>query len=156
LWNSLILSQTSLWASCLTHFVENQITVKRTEQNNPLGLEVQLHITEAVCPALSEPGNQSLSTKLAHSFRYFNFACIIYRGNHLLTGLRAFLRFMTGVSVCLNRGDVDPKAQQVHPLIIVLQDWVVYIFCSYPYSSIFSYVLTSMQKQQDLQWCPLL
>lgn len=29
------------------------------------------------------------------------------------SGLRAFLRFMTGVSVCLNRGDVDPKAQQV-------------------------------------------
>ncbi|XP_066343928.1 uncharacterized protein [Miscanthus floridulus] len=62
---------------------EANITVQRTEQNNPLGLEVQLHITEAVCPALSEPG------------------------------LRAFLRFMTGVSVCLNRGDVDPKAQQL-------------------------------------------
>ncbi|WVZ87258.1 hypothetical protein U9M48_033927 [Paspalum notatum var. saurae] len=62
---------------------EANITVKRTELNNPLGLEVQLHITEAVCPALSEPG------------------------------LRAFLRFMTGVSVCLNRGDVDPKAQQL-------------------------------------------
>ncbi|XP_062226843.1 uncharacterized protein LOC133925045 isoform X2 [Phragmites australis] len=62
---------------------EANITVQRTELNNPLGLEVQLHITEAVCPALSEPG------------------------------LRAFLRFMTGVSVCLNRGDVDPKAQQL-------------------------------------------
>ncbi|KAG8043594.1 hypothetical protein GUJ93_ZPchr0458g22720 [Zizania palustris] len=62
---------------------EANITVQRTEQNNPLGLEVQLHITEALCPALSEPG------------------------------LRAFLRFMTGVSVCLNRGDVDPKAQLV-------------------------------------------
>uniref|UniRef100_A0A0E0PEF9 Uncharacterized protein n=1 Tax=Oryza rufipogon TaxID=4529 RepID=A0A0E0PEF9_ORYRU len=62
---------------------EANITVKRTEQNNPVGLEVQLHITEALCPALSEPG------------------------------LRAFLRFMTGVSVCLNRGDVDPKAQQL-------------------------------------------
>ncbi|XP_015692239.1 uncharacterized protein LOC102699586 isoform X2 [Oryza brachyantha] len=61
---------------------EANITVQRTEQNNPLGLEVQLHVTEALCPALSEPG------------------------------LRAFLRFMTGVSVCLNRGDVDPKAQQ--------------------------------------------
>ncbi|XP_010906366.1 uncharacterized protein [Elaeis guineensis] len=58
------------------------ITVQRSEQNSPLGLEVQLHITEAVCPALSEPG------------------------------LRAFLRFMTGLYVCLNRGDVDPKAQQ--------------------------------------------
>lgn len=33
-----------------------QITVQRTELNDPLGLEVQLHITEAVCPALSEPG----------------------------------------------------------------------------------------------------
>ena len=29
------------------------------------------------------------------------------------TGLRAFLRFLTGLYVCLNRGDVDPKAQQV-------------------------------------------
>ncbi|KAF8414078.1 hypothetical protein HHK36_002077 [Tetracentron sinense] len=58
------------------------ITVQRTELNSPLGLEVQLHITEAVCPALSEPG------------------------------LRALLRFMTGLYVCLNRGDVDPKAQQ--------------------------------------------
>jgi hypothetical protein len=76
-WTSLILFQTSLWASWLTHYIENQITVKRTEQNNPLGLEVQLHITEAVCPALSEPGNQSLSMKLSHSFCYFSFACII-------------------------------------------------------------------------------
>ncbi|KAJ6805270.1 uncharacterized protein M6B38_250000 [Iris pallida] len=58
------------------------ITVQRTELNSPLGLEVQLHIPEAVCPALSEPG------------------------------LRALLRFMTGFFVCLNRGDVDPKAQQ--------------------------------------------
>ncbi|XP_015898172.2 uncharacterized protein LOC107431706 [Ziziphus jujuba] len=58
------------------------ITVQRTELNSPLGLEVQLHITEAVCPALSEPG------------------------------LRALLRFLTGVYVCLNRGDVDSKAQQ--------------------------------------------
>lgn len=40
----------------LTHCFEHQITVKRTEQNNPVGLEVQLHITEALCPALSEPG----------------------------------------------------------------------------------------------------
>ncbi|XP_010267791.1 PREDICTED: uncharacterized protein LOC104604912 isoform X2 [Nelumbo nucifera] len=31
------------------------ITIQRTELNSPLGLEVQLHITEAVCPALSEP-----------------------------------------------------------------------------------------------------
>ncbi|XP_058072714.1 uncharacterized protein LOC131221470 [Magnolia sinica] len=58
------------------------ITVQRTEQNGPLGLEVQLHVTEAVCPALSEPG------------------------------LRALLRFMTALCVCLNRGDVDPKAKQ--------------------------------------------
>lgn len=35
----------------------DQITVKRTEQNSPFGLEVQMHVTEAVCPALSEPGN---------------------------------------------------------------------------------------------------
>ncbi|EPS59717.1 hypothetical protein M569_15088, partial [Genlisea aurea] len=31
---------------------EANITIQRTELNNPLGLEVQLHITEAVCPAL--------------------------------------------------------------------------------------------------------
>ncbi|XP_027339754.1 uncharacterized protein LOC113853541 isoform X3 [Abrus precatorius] len=61
---------------------EAYITVQRTELNSPLGLEVQLHINEAVCPALSEPG------------------------------LRALLRFMTGVYVCLNRGDVDFKGQQ--------------------------------------------
>ncbi|KAJ4726148.1 UHRF1-binding protein 1-like [Melia azedarach] len=58
------------------------ITVQRTELNSPLGLEVQLHVTEAVCPALSEPG------------------------------LRALLRFLTGLYVCLNREDVDLKAQQ--------------------------------------------
>ncbi|KAJ1393166.1 Vacuolar protein sorting-associated protein 13, N-terminal domain [Sesbania bispinosa] len=61
---------------------EAYITIQRTELNSPLGLEVQLHINEAICPALSEPG------------------------------LRALLRFMTGVYVCLNRGDVDFKAQQ--------------------------------------------
>ncbi|GLU23557.1 hypothetical protein SLE2022_395530 [Rubroshorea leprosula] len=61
---------------------EAYITVQRTELNSPLGLEVQLHITEAVCPALSEPG------------------------------LRALLRFFTGLYLCLNRGNVDPKAQQ--------------------------------------------
>ncbi|XP_078432966.1 amino-terminal region of chorein isoform X2 [Wolffia australiana] len=55
------------------------ITVQRTEYNNPLGLDVRLHITEAVCPSLSEPG------------------------------LRALLRFMTGFYVCLNRGDIDHK-----------------------------------------------
>ncbi|CAN1224189.1 UHRF1-binding protein 1-like [Linum grandiflorum] len=61
---------------------EAYITLQRTNQNSPLGLEVQLHVTEAVCPALSEPG------------------------------LRALLRFFTGLYVCLNRGDVDLKAQQ--------------------------------------------
>eukprot|EP00252_Welwitschia_mirabilis_P020494 TRINITY_DN5043_c0_g1_i2.p1 TRINITY_DN5043_c0_g1~~TRINITY_DN5043_c0_g1_i2.p1 ORF type:complete len:1276 (-),score=282.24 TRINITY_DN5043_c0_g1_i2:26-3853(-) len=59
------------------------ITIKRTEQNNPLGLEFQLHMPEAVCPALSEPG------------------------------LRALLRFLTGVYVCMNRGDLGPKTQQM-------------------------------------------
>ncbi|XP_057506904.1 uncharacterized protein LOC130790055 isoform X1 [Actinidia eriantha] len=58
------------------------ITVQRTELNSPLGLEVQLHISEVVCPALSEPG------------------------------LRALLRFFTGLYVCLNRGDLNPNAQQ--------------------------------------------
>lgn len=61
---------------------EAYITIQRTELNCPLGLEVQLHITEAVCPALSEPG------------------------------LRALLRFFTGLYVCLNRGDVNPSSQQ--------------------------------------------
>lgn len=61
---------------------EAHITIQRTELNSPLGLEVQLHITEAVCPAISEPG------------------------------LRALLRFLTGIHVCLNRGDVNPKNQQ--------------------------------------------
>ncbi|XP_025687913.1 uncharacterized protein [Arachis hypogaea] len=61
---------------------EAYITIQRTVSNSPLGLEVQLHITEALCPALSEPG------------------------------LRALLRFMTGLSVCLNRGDVNLKAQK--------------------------------------------
>ncbi|MED6196273.1 hypothetical protein PIB30_045921 [Stylosanthes scabra] len=61
---------------------EAYITIQRTTSNSPLGLEVQLHITEALCPSLSEPG------------------------------LRALLRFMTGLSVCLNRGDVNLKAQK--------------------------------------------
>ncbi|GAA0141357.1 hypothetical protein LIER_02516 [Lithospermum erythrorhizon] len=60
---------------------EAHITIQRTELNSPLGLEVQLHITEAICPAISEPG------------------------------LRALLRFMTGFYVCLNRGDVNPNKQ---------------------------------------------
>ncbi|GJN01667.1 hypothetical protein PR202_ga18948 [Eleusine coracana subsp. coracana] len=51
---------------------EANITVKRTEQNNPLGLEVQLHITEAVCPALSEPG----VTWIQKLSRYIEFNCI--------------------------------------------------------------------------------
>lgn len=61
---------------------EAHITIQRTELNSPLGLEVQLHISEAVCPALSEPG------------------------------LRALLRFMTGLYVCINRGDVKPNQQR--------------------------------------------
>ncbi|KAF5730584.1 hypothetical protein HS088_TW19G00176 [Tripterygium wilfordii] len=63
------------------------ITVQRTEFNSPIGLEVQLHITEAVCPALSEPVK-------------------------IKSGLRALLRFLTGLYVCLNRGDVDLQAQK--------------------------------------------
>ncbi|KAI5064107.1 hypothetical protein GOP47_0020777 [Adiantum capillus-veneris] len=58
------------------------ITMHRTEQNNPLGLEVQVCIPEATCFALSEPG------------------------------LRALLRFMTGMYVCMNRGDVGPRSMQ--------------------------------------------
>ncbi|KAK9132565.1 hypothetical protein Scep_012093 [Stephania cephalantha] len=62
--------------------IKNGITIQRTELNTTLGLEVQLDVLEAVCPALSEPG------------------------------LRALLRFMTGFYVFLNRGDVDPRASQ--------------------------------------------
>ncbi|KAI3753873.1 hypothetical protein L2E82_25937 [Cichorium intybus] len=61
---------------------EAYITIQRTELNSPLGLELQVHINEAVCPALSEPG------------------------------LRALLRFFTGLYVCLNRGDMNPNAQE--------------------------------------------
>ncbi|CAI9261166.1 unnamed protein product [Lactuca saligna] len=61
---------------------EAYITIQRTEHNRPLGMELQVHITEAVCPVLSEPG------------------------------LRAVLRFFAGVYVCLNRGDVTPNAQK--------------------------------------------
>ncbi|XP_017241573.1 uncharacterized protein LOC108214214 isoform X2 [Daucus carota subsp. sativus] len=61
---------------------EAYITIQRTELNSALGLEVQLHISEAVCPALSEPG------------------------------LRALLRFLTGFYVCLNRGDIHTNVQQ--------------------------------------------
>ncbi|KAI7734084.1 hypothetical protein M8C21_007028 [Ambrosia artemisiifolia] len=50
-----------------------RITIQRTELNSPLDLELQLHITESVCPTLSEPG------------------------------LQALLRFFTGLYVCLNR-----------------------------------------------------
>lgn len=32
----------------------------RTEANNPLGLEVNLKLSEAVCPAFSEPGEGGL------------------------------------------------------------------------------------------------
>ncbi|XP_027354555.1 uncharacterized protein LOC113864716 isoform X1 [Abrus precatorius] len=79
---------------------EAYITVQRTELNSPLGLEVQLHVTEAVCPALSEPG------------------------------LRALLRFMTGVYVCLSRGNVAFNAQQRsteaagHSLVSIVVDHI--------------------------------
>lgn len=122
-WNSPILfisCQTSLWA-WLTRCLENQITVKRTEQNNPLGLEVQLHITEAVCPALSEPGKRLFSLTLG-LFVAVSVPSAFFTQESFLIGLRAFLRFMTGVSVCLNRGDVDPKTQQVRYLIFASHD----------------------------------
>ncbi|KAH0849461.1 LOW QUALITY PROTEIN: hypothetical protein HID58_096322 [Brassica napus] len=77
LWRRTIFRR-NFWPSTCKTF----ITVQRTALNSPLGLEVQLHIPEAVCPALSEPG------------------------------LRALLRFLTGMYLCLNRGDVDPKSQQ--------------------------------------------
>ncbi|KAJ0765700.1 putative UHRF1-binding protein [Helianthus annuus] len=61
---------------------EAYITIQRTDLNCPLGLEVQVHISETICPALSEPG------------------------------LRALLRFFMGLYVCLNRDDVNPTAQE--------------------------------------------
>lgn len=32
----------------------------------------------------------------------------------MFAGLRALLRFFTGLYVCLNRGDVNPSSQQVY------------------------------------------
>ncbi|KAK9072288.1 hypothetical protein SSX86_008721 [Deinandra increscens subsp. villosa] len=61
---------------------EAYITIQRTDLNCPLGLEVQVHISEAISPALSEPG------------------------------LRALLRFFMGLYVCLNREDVNSNAQE--------------------------------------------
>ncbi|KAI3688558.1 hypothetical protein L2E82_46208 [Cichorium intybus] len=58
---------------------EAYITVQRSDTNRPIGLELRVHVTEAVCPALSEPG------------------------------LRAVLRFFTGLYVCLNRGGVNQQ-----------------------------------------------
>lgn len=54
--------------------------MQRTEQNSPLGLEVQLHITEAVCPALSEPGKYHVIL-MNHSLDYllwFDFSVIFF------------------------------------------------------------------------------
>ncbi|CAG7876889.1 unnamed protein product [Brassica rapa] len=93
----------NFWPSTCKTFVSDcllVITVQRTALNSPLGLEIQLHIPETVCPALSEPG----------------------------IGLRALLRFLTGMYLCLNRGDVDPKSQQQQDgllsLVSVLVDHV--------------------------------
>nr|GEV74475.1 hypothetical protein [Tanacetum cinerariifolium] len=61
---------------------EAYITIQRTGHNWPLGLEVQVHITEAICQALSEPG------------------------------LRAVLRFFMGLYVCLNREDVTQQSAE--------------------------------------------
>ncbi|KAF9588778.1 hypothetical protein IFM89_015505 [Coptis chinensis] len=68
------------------------ITVQRTELNSPLGLEVQLHVTEAICPALSEPGELVF---LVPSF-VFSYSVGID----------------VGFYVCLNRGDVGPISQE--------------------------------------------
>ncbi|VFR01284.1 unnamed protein product [Cuscuta campestris] len=46
---------------------EANITIQRTELNDPMGLEVQLHITEAVCPSLSEPGKYTALHVLCYS-----------------------------------------------------------------------------------------
>ncbi|GJP37722.1 hypothetical protein CLOM_g22146 [Closterium sp. NIES-68] len=57
------------------------ITMHRTELNNPLGLEVDLQLSEANVPALTEPG------------------------------LRALMRFMTGMYACLLRSDLTDMSQ---------------------------------------------
>ena len=40
----------------------------------------------------------------------------------VLLGLRALLRFMTGIYVCMNRGDVDVRATQVQYLYVFLMN----------------------------------
>ncbi|XP_024976311.1 uncharacterized protein LOC112514213 [Cynara cardunculus var. scolymus] len=70
---------------------EAYITIQRTDLNSPLGLELRWHITEAICPALSEPG------------------------------LRALVRFFTGLYVCLNRSDAnaqEPSAEAAGRTIV--------------------------------------
>ncbi|KAH0836921.1 hypothetical protein HID58_092448, partial [Brassica napus] len=91
----------NFWPSTCKTFVSDcllVITVQRTALNSPLGLEIQLHIPETVCPALSEPG------------------------------LRALLRFLTGMYLCLNRGDVDPKSQQQDGLLSLVSVLVDHVF----------------------------
>ncbi|KAL8226492.1 hypothetical protein R6Q57_016324 [Mikania cordata] len=61
---------------------EAYITIQRTDLNCPLGLELQVHISEVICPAISEPG------------------------------LRALLRFFMGLYDCINREDVNPISQE--------------------------------------------
>jgi hypothetical protein len=68
--------------SCVSLCGSLQITIKRTEQNNPLGLEVQLHVPEMLCPSLSE------------------------------LGLRALLQFMTGLYIAMNRNDAKVRGTQ--------------------------------------------
>lgn len=95
----------------------------RTEQNNPLGLEVQVHVPEATCSALSEPGITSNSincfiiqkclSQLTRFFRVGDLIVLLKTSLHFfLAGLRALLRFMTGMYVCMNR-DVGPRSMQV-------------------------------------------
>eukprot|EP00850_Spirogloea_muscicola_P019215 SM000186S04133 [mRNA] locus=s186:152262:159568:+ [translate_table: standard] len=57
------------------------VTMHRSETNNPIGLEVDLELSDALCPAVSEPG------------------------------LRALMRCMTGMYGCLNRADRKPVTQ---------------------------------------------
>ncbi|CAI5510831.1 unnamed protein product [Closterium sp. Naga37s-1] len=57
------------------------VTMHRTELNNPLGLEVDMQLSEANVPVLTEPG------------------------------LRALMRFMTGMYACLLRSDLTDMSQ---------------------------------------------
>lgn len=67
-------------------------------------------------------------------------------------GLRALLRFLTGVYVCLNKGVVDPKAQKVFSSIYFIHKTLL---CRGPIVDILNLSLSlnfcrGLLKQQDV------